>query len=98
MKQLLLRVPDAVHRKLSARAARDGRSINAVATEIIDSAIDADEGGRQGRLRARAAALGMLSAVPAEPATAEQRERALAEARGLGPILDRVLDEDRERA
>ncbi|MGH9120959.1 MAG: FitA-like ribbon-helix-helix domain-containing protein, partial [Acidimicrobiales bacterium] len=29
MKQLLLRVPDDVHRRLAARAARDGRSLNA---------------------------------------------------------------------
>ncbi|MGH3131560.1 MAG: FitA-like ribbon-helix-helix domain-containing protein [Gaiellaceae bacterium] len=40
MKQLLLRVPEDVHRRLVARADREGRSINAVATEILDAAAE----------------------------------------------------------
>src|SRR5665213_3021960 len=60
MKQLLLRVPDDVHRRLTARAAREGRSVNAVATEILDAAADADVGDRRARLRARAAGLGVV--------------------------------------
>jgi plasmid stability protein len=38
VKQLLLRVPEDLHRRLVARAAREGRSLNAVATEILDAA------------------------------------------------------------
>jgi plasmid stability protein len=35
MKQLLLRVPEDLHRRLALRAGREGRSMNAVATEIL---------------------------------------------------------------
>ena len=97
MKQLLLRVPDDVHRRLAARAARDGRSVNSVATEILDAAIDADEGDRRARLRATAAATGLLRSVPAKPVTSARRRRIIASTKGTGPILDRLLAEERDR-
>jgi plasmid stability protein len=58
LKQLLLRVPEDVHRRLAARAKREGRSVNAVATEILDAAAAGDQGDRRARLRAAAAAAG----------------------------------------
>jgi plasmid stability protein len=97
MKQLLLRVPDDVHRRLAARAARDGRSVNSVATEILDAAVDADEGDRRARLRATAAATGLLRSVPAKLVTSAQRRRIIASTKGTGPILDRLLAEERDR-
>jgi plasmid stability protein len=98
MKQLLLRVPDEVHRRLAARAARDGRSVNAVATEILDAAADADEGDRRARLRARAATLGVSRPTPARSVSAARRRRIVASTRGTGAILDRLLSDERERA
>lgn len=101
MKQLLLRVPEDLHRRLAARAAREGRSMNAIAGAILDAATDADLGAPptpQERLRARAAALGMLSReVPARPVSEAERERIIASTRGIGPIVDRLIDEDRGR-
>jgi plasmid stability protein len=97
MKQLLLRVPDEVHRRLTARAAREGRSVNAVATEILDATADADEGDRRARLRARAAGLGLLREISAEPVSPARRRRVVASTRGTGPVLDRLLAEERER-
>jgi plasmid stability protein len=97
MKQLLLRVPDDVHRRLAARAARDGRSVNSVATEILDAAVDADEGDRRARLRATAAATGLLRSVPAKLVTSARRRRIIASTKGTGPILDRLLAEERDR-
>jgi len=97
MKQILLRVPDEVHRRLAARAARDGRSVNAIATEILDASVDTDEGDRRARLRARAAAVGMLRSVPAEAVTPARRRRVLVSTRGTGPILDKLLTEERDR-
>ncbi|MHB1444255.1 MAG: FitA-like ribbon-helix-helix domain-containing protein [Acidimicrobiales bacterium] len=97
MKQLLLRVPDDIHRRLTARAARAGQSVNAVANEILDAAVDADEGDRRTRLRARVAMLGLLQS-GTEPIVAGQRRRRLmASTRGTGPVLDRLLAEERER-
>ncbi|MGH8918193.1 MAG: FitA-like ribbon-helix-helix domain-containing protein [Actinomycetes bacterium] len=97
MRQLLLRVPDEVHRRLAGRAARDGRSVNAVATEILDAAADADEGDRRARLRARAATLGVLRTAPAGPVSAARRRRIIASTRGTGAILDKLLAEERDR-
>jgi len=97
VKQLLLRVPDDVHRRLAARAAREGRSVNAVATEILDAAADADEGDRRARVRARAAALGILrAATPARPVSPADRESIIATMKGLGPIADRLMAEERD--
>lgn len=96
MRQILLRVPDDVHRRLAARAARDGRSVNAVATEILDAAVDADEGDRRGRLRSRAATLGVLRAVPASSVSAARRRRIVASTRGIGPIADLLMDAERD--
>lgn len=97
MKQLLLRVPDSVHRRISARAAREGRSINAVATEIIDAAADADQGNRAARLRAQAAAAGVLVRVSGEPVDRIERKRIIEQTKGLGPLADRLIAEERDR-
>lgn len=97
MKQLLLRVPDDIHRRLTARAARAGQSVNAVANEILDAAVDADEGDRRSRLRARAAASGMLRSTAGAVVDASKRRRIVGSTRGSGPVLDRLLAEERER-
>jgi plasmid stability protein len=97
MKQLLLRVPDELHRRLAARAARDDRSVNALATQILDAAVDADEGDRRARLRATASATGLLRSVAAKSVTPARRRRIIASTRGTGPILDQLLADDRDR-
>lgn len=97
MKQLLLRVPDDVHRRLAARAARAGESVNAVANEILDAAVDADEGDRRTRLRARAAALGLLQPTAGAVVGASRRRRTIGSTRGAGSALDRILAQERER-
>jgi plasmid stability protein len=96
VKQLLLRVPDELHRRLTARAARDRRSVNAVATEILDASADADVGDRRSFVRARAASLGILREASAEKISAAQRRRVIASTKGIGPIVDRLLAEERD--
>ena len=49
------------------------------------------------RVRDRAAALGMLSDLDAPPVSASERQRIIARTHGLGPVLDRLLAEDRDR-
>jgi plasmid stability protein len=97
VKQLLLRVPEDIHRRLAARAAREGRSVNAVATEILDAAADADSGDRRAQLRAAAAAAGTLRTVSARPVSAARRQRITESTSGLGPQVDRLLARERER-
>jgi plasmid stability protein len=97
MKQLLLRVPDDVHRRLAARAARAGQSVNAVANEILDAAVDADEGDRRARLRARAATIGIGRSETSPVVVGSRRRRIIASTTGTGPVLDRLLAAERER-
>lgn len=86
-----------LHRRLVARAAREGRSLNAVATEILDAAADADAGDRRAQVRAAAAAAGILRGQTARPLSAARRQRAIASTRGLGTQLDRLLADERDR-
>lgn len=97
MKQLLLRVPDDMHHRLAARAARAGRSVNAVANEILDAAVDADKGDRRTRLHARATALGVLQPVTGPVVSTPRRRRIVASTKGTGPVVDRILAEERQR-
>jgi plasmid stability protein len=91
------RVPEDIHRRLAARAARAGKSVNAVANEILDAAVDADEGDRRTRLHARAAALGVLQSASGAAVDAPRRRRIVASTIGTGPVIDRLLAEERER-
>jgi plasmid stability protein len=97
MKQLLLRVPDDVHRRLAMRAAREGRSVNALATELLDLGAGADQGDRRARLRAKAAAAGMLGSAPGAVIGADERRTILSATRGLGPVVDALIADERER-
>ncbi len=97
MKQLLLRVPETLHRRLTARAAREGRSLNALATEILDTAAEADRGDRRTRLQAAAAASGMLHSGHARRVSPKRRQRIIDSTRDLGRQLDQLLAQERER-
>jgi plasmid stability protein len=99
MKQLLLRVPDDLHRRIAARAKREGRSMNALAGAILDASTGADTQTPQERLRARAAALGLLNESNIDPPqiSGSERKGIIASTRGIGPLVDKVIDEDRGR-
>ena len=97
MKQVLLRMPEETHRRLVARAAREGRSLNAVATEILHAAADADGGDRGSQVRAAAAAAGTLRPVDAPQAGIDQRRRIIESTRGTGPVVDELLRHERDR-
>jgi plasmid stability protein len=97
VKQLLLRVPEDLHRRLALRAGREGRSMNAVATEILDAIPEDDRADRRARLRAAAAAAGMLRATPPSRVSSSQRRRTVDSTRGLGQQVDRLLADERER-
>jgi plasmid stability protein len=69
MKQLLLRVPDELHQRLSARARHEGRSVNLIATEMLDTSVTAESGTARDVVRARAAARGLLRTIDGPPTT-----------------------------
>lgn len=97
MKQLLLRVPEDLHGRLMARAKREGRSLNAMATEILDAAADADGDDRRSQVRTAAAAAGTLQRGEARAVRPARRGRIIATTRGLGPQIDQFLDDERDR-
>lgn len=97
VKQLLLRVPEDLHRRLALRAGREGRSMNAVATEILGAVSEDEQADRRARLRAAAAAAGMLRATPSSRMSVTRRSRIVASTRGLGQQVDRLLADERER-
>lgn len=97
MKQLILRVSDDLHRRITARAAREGKSVNGWVGDLLDVSVDADIGDRQARANAKAAALGMLVKIDVPPLDEEARERGRKALQELAPEIVRILEEDRNR-
>jgi plasmid stability protein len=97
MRQLLLRVPDDLHARLTARAQEQGQSVNALATELLDHVIVEDSASVRRRLRARAHQLGVLAEprVPRRLISPDERRAALDSARGLGQVIDEILEDGR---
>jgi len=97
MKQLILRVSPDLHRRIAARAAREGKSVNAWVRDLLEISVDADLGDRQARARARAAELGILRGGRAKPADEETRRRVLEELRPAGRLIVAELEAGRDR-
>lgn len=95
MKQLLLRIPDDLHARLTDRARRSGRSANAIATELLDREVADESTDRRAALRGKARRLGVLASTAAPSVTAGTRRAAADTMRGIGPVLDRLLDDGR---
>ncbi len=97
MKQLILRVSPDLHRRIAARAAREGKSVNAWVSQLLEATVDADVAeDRQARAAAKAAELGMLVIYDDIP---EYDEETLRDGRRileeLAPEIVRILEEDR---
>jgi HicB family len=98
VKQLILRVSEDLHRRIAARAAREGLSVNAWTSRLLAATVDADIAqDRQTRANAKAAALGMLVTIDAPPLDDEARKRGRAALAELAPEIVRILEEDRNR-
>jgi plasmid stability protein len=95
MRQLLLRVPDDLHHRITERARRSGRSANAVATEILEHGVADERGDARAALRAEARRLGVLAPRQAPRVHEPDREQAIESMRGLGPVLDDLLADGR---
>lgn len=106
MKQLLLRVDDELHARLTLQARAAGKSVNALANEVLGLAVDPANLSRRDRLQLRLMALGEIGGgrprtprLEAPAITSEElealRERALASMRGAGAIGDDLIDYQR---
>ncbi|MGH2472419.1 MAG: FitA-like ribbon-helix-helix domain-containing protein [Candidatus Limnocylindria bacterium] len=94
MRQLITRIDEDLHRRLKRRAAAEGRSVNAMVSDLLRDAV----AGRDGPdlLRARLRALGRLADIP-RPRKALSRDAAIASTRGAGDAVSQALAEDRRR-
>ncbi len=95
MRQLLLRLPDDLHARLTGRARRSGRSANAIATELLEQGVLDESGDARATLRSRARRLGVLAGPAVAVVPAADRQTVLESVRGIGPILDELLVEGR---
>ncbi|HEX2361159.1 MAG TPA: toxin-antitoxin system HicB family antitoxin [Jiangellaceae bacterium] len=96
MRQMLLRVPDELHSRLTLAARKSGRSVNALANDILARAVPAEPMDERTRLREKARQLGILVERPRTSAVDTDRwRRALASTEGIGPALDKIFEEGR---
>jgi len=106
MKQLLLRVDDHLHARLGEQARASGKSVNALANEILSLGIDPARVSRRERLqlkliavgevgRGRKSAAADLSPIPSSEEVAAVRNRALDSMRGSGPMATGLIDYER---
>jgi antitoxin FitA len=103
MKQLLLRVDDDLHAELTAQARDAGRSVNALAKDILAIAISSDTASRQDRLKLRLVAVGVVGQHVGKTETApipihnsQLRDKAIDSMHGAGQIIDDILDSERD--
>lgn len=88
MKQLITRIDEDLHRRLKTQAAAEGRSLNALVTEVLEAAV-APRSGRE-RLRERARIAGLLEE-PSAPGAPPSMEEILAMTRGAGEVFTEAL-------
>lgn len=91
MRQLIARIDDDLHDRLKARAAAEGRSLNALVTDVLAAAVQLHPSTS---VRARLARQGRL-AVPARTSHPPSREAALRATEGAGQAASDALDADR---
>ncbi|TDE12257.1 toxin-antitoxin system HicB family antitoxin [Jiangella asiatica] len=101
MRQLLLRIPDDLHRRLTARAKREGVSINALANKVLSAAAPPpppsadDVDTRRHDLREKARELGILVENPAPQVSPQRFTTALRATEGVGPVVDELWSDRR---
>jgi len=93
MRQLITRIDEALHQQLKRRAAAEGRSINALVTDLLRAAVE--RAGAKAQVRARLAS-GALRVIPPLTRRPPSREAAIRATRGVGDAASRALAADRE--
>lgn len=100
MRQLLVRIPDDLHTRLTMKARQEGVSVNAFVNRVLQAAAPAEgqhDGmtSRQHRFRERARELGVLVENAAPPVPPERFGAALEETARIGPVIDRLWSDGR---
>lgn len=92
MRQLIARVDEELHGRLKARAKAEGRSLNALVTELLRAGIA--KNAIEARARARLQASG-LRVVPVVEGSAPSRDAAIRATRGAGRAASKALGDER---
>lgn len=95
VKQLITRIDERLHRRLKDRAAIQGRSMNAVVTDLLEKGLSADD--ERARFRARVKEMGLLYEPPEPKGTVPTHEELLARIpRDVRREIIKQFDEDRK--
>lgn len=98
MRQMLIRVPDDLHRRLTKLARREGVSVNALANQLLSEFVaaedPADDADRR-KIRDKARDLGILVDSTMPPLPRSRIDAALESTKGIGPVLDDLWAEGR---
>lgn len=103
MRQLLLRVDDELHARITAQAKAQGLSVNTLATRILGMGINPAEFDRKDRIKLQMMELGTLGRRRRRDApvrglpenTTAVIERGIEAMRGVGPLADELLARER---
>src|SRR6266508_4085537 len=94
MRQLITRIDERLHEALKFRAAAEGRSVNALVTELLSSGLaPADE---RSMVRARAESRGLM-VTPRPPRRPPSRDAAISGTKGAGRAASEALEAERAR-
>jgi plasmid stability protein len=93
MRQLISRIDEALHERLRARAASEGRSVNALVTEVLEAAVTKKD--ERAALRDRLRAAGLLVTPPQPKRRPPSRDAVIASTRGSGTAVSEALEADR---
>jgi plasmid stability protein len=94
VRQLIARIDDGLHTRLKRRAAVEGRSVNAMVSDILRRAVVTHD--ERELVRARMRALGRLVTVP-RPRTVPSRRAMSRLTKGLGSSVSTALSEERRK-
>jgi plasmid stability protein len=94
VRQLITRVDDELRRELKRRATAEGRSVNALVTELLRTAVARQD--QRELVRARMRALGRRATIP-RPRKAPSLDAVEKLTRGLGTRVSEALEADRGR-
>jgi plasmid stability protein len=92
VRQLITRIDDDLHRRLKERAAAEGRSVNALVTDVLERTVRGPVTRRSVRERARQ--LGLLVEMEA-PDDVLPLDEVLELTRGWGTSVSEALEEER---
>jgi len=92
VRQLITRIDDLLHARLKERARAEGRSVNALVTELLEAGVGVDDRRRAFRERLRAE--GRL-VEPPRPENVLTLDEVLALSKGSGTAVSEALEADR---